>query len=202
MKKPVLIIMARAPRFGAVKTRLAKDIGPLNAWRFYRNTLRTTSQRLGRDPRWHTWLQITPDRDLTPYQQWPDSYGLMTQGRGDIGRRMERGLTAFPRGVPVVLIGSDIPGVTADHIQRAFQALNASDVVFGPATDGGYWLVGFANRRGVRQPFANVRWSSAHALKDSGGNFTGRRMALIDELSDVDHGVEYSRLYLNHNQLP
>lgn len=193
MKKPVLIIMARAPRFGAVKTRLAKDIGRMKAWRFYRETLRATTQRLNRDARWQTWLQITPDRDLRPYGQWPRSYGLMTQGSGDIGTRMARGLTAFGRGTPVVLIGSDIPGVTPAHIHRAFRALGRADVVFGPANDGGYWLVGFANRKPTRNPFAEVRWSTEQALIDTKQNFPDRRIALIDELSDVDDGEAYAR---------
>lgn len=192
MRKPILLIMARAPRFGAVKTRLAKDIGRMNAWRFYRETLHATTQRLSWDPRWHTILHITPDRELRPYGQWPRSHGLLTQGRGDIGTRMERGLTAFPRGVPVVLMGSDIPGVTSTHIQKALDALGHADTVFGPATDGGYWLVGFANRRPLQSPFKGVRWSSEHALKDTVQNLTGRRVALVDELSDVDDGNSYN----------
>lgn len=193
MRKPILLIMARAPRFGAVKTRLAKDVGAMNAWRFYRETLRTTARRLNQDSRWTTTLQITPDRELHPHAQWPETRGLLKQGRGDIGTRMERGLTGFPRGVPVVLIGSDIPGVTADHIQRAFKALGHADVVFGPATDGGFWLVGFANRRPTRMPFTKVRWSSEHTLKDTSENLNQRRVTLADTLSDVDDGAGYAR---------
>jgi uncharacterized protein len=191
MKKGILLIMARAPRFGAVKTRLARDIGPLKAWHFYRNTLTATARRLSRSGKWHTVLQVTPDRDKTSKRQWPRTHAVIGQGRGDIGARMEHGLTAFPRGVPVVLIGSDIPGVLPHHIQRAFKALGQADVVFGPATDGGYWLVGFANRRPVRRSFKNVRWSTPQALTDTQENMRHLRRAFVDELNDVDDGASY-----------
>ena len=194
MKKGILLIMAKAPRIGAVKSRLARDIGVMNAWQFYRRTLFATAQRLHGAGAWDTWIQVTPDRDLTSMRQWPRTTGLLTQGPDDIGTRMERGLTAAYRGTPVVLIGSDIPGVTAHHIRRAFAALKHSDVVFGPARDGGYWLVGFANRRPIRTPFNDVRWSTRHAFNDTLANLRCRRVALIDVLSDVDDGESYSAL--------
>ena len=186
--------MARAVRFGAVKSGLARDIGAMNAWRFYRTTLGNTVKTLGRTRRWHTWLQVTPDRDITPLRQWPRSRGILSQGRGDLGQRMAKGLTAFRRGTPVILIGSDIPGVTHQHIRRAFKALGRADVVLGPATDGGYWLVGFANRRPLHAPFKNVRWSLPHALNDTLNTFTHRRVALVARMQDVDDAGDYISL--------
>ena len=193
MRKPVLIVMARAPRFGAVKTRLARDVGAVTAWRFYRTTLHTTLNRLRRSQRWQTWLQVTPDQDARPVRQWPSSHGIMGQGSGDLGVRMARGLTAFGRGTPVVLVGSDIPELTPAHIDRAFAALGRADAVLGPATDGGYWLVGFANRRPLYRPFKNVRWSTPLALNDTLATFTHRRVALVDCMRDVDDGGSYKR---------
>ncbi|NKB44829.1 MAG: DUF2064 domain-containing protein [Alphaproteobacteria bacterium] len=191
MKRGILIVMARAPRFGAVKTRLARDIGRLNAWRFYRTTLFETVRRLARNTPWQTVLQVTPDRERSRRRQWPGRAQTLPQGRGDLGARMERGLTGFPRGIPVVLIGSDIPDVTDVHIRKAFNALGQADVVFGQASDGGYWLVGFANRRPMRRPFKTVRWSGPQALHDTCANLGHRRIAFVDELSDVDDGESY-----------
>lgn len=191
MKPGILIVMARAPRFGAVKTRLGRDIGPLKAWRFYRNSLMRTVNRLGRRSVWSTVLQVTPDRDIRSRGQWPNQARLLKQGQGDLGTRMERGLTSFPRGVAIVLIGSDIPGVTPQHIREAFKALGRADAVFGPATDGGYWLVGYANRRPIKKAFDNVRWSTAHALADTQTNLKNRRVALVRTMSDVDDGEGY-----------
>ena len=195
MTKPVLIIMARAPRFGAVKTRLARDVGRMTAWRFYSQTLRGSVQRLGRSCQWRTWLHVTPDQDVRPLRQWPATDGVLTQGRGDLGQRMTRGLTAFPQGTPVVLMGSDIPGVTSAHVRRAFKALSRADVVLGPATDGGYWLVGFANRRPLHRPFKNVRWSTPHALNDTLNGLPHRRIAFVDRMQDVDDGAGYMKYW-------
>ncbi|MFL2769612.1 MAG: TIGR04282 family arsenosugar biosynthesis glycosyltransferase [Rhodospirillaceae bacterium] len=194
MKKPILIIMARAPRFGAVKTRLAKDLGQLPAWRFYVNTLRESLRRLTKKDHWDIWLHVTPDRERRALGQWPASAGLLPQGRGGLGKKMERGLTAFSRGTPVVLIGSDIPGITTNHILRAFKALEWADIALGPATDGGYWLVGFSNRRPSYRPFNNVRWSTSQALADTLNGFANRRVALVDCMRDIDNGESYNQL--------
>ncbi|MDE0801107.1 MAG: TIGR04282 family arsenosugar biosynthesis glycosyltransferase [Rhodospirillaceae bacterium] len=200
MKRGVLIVMARAPRFGAVKTRLAQDIGALNAWRFYRNTLASTVNRLSRRAIWSTALQVTPDRDVRPRRQWPSPARLLSQGHGDLGARIERGLTSSPRGVPVVLIGSDIPGITPQHIRDAFKALGRSDAVFGPAADGGYWLIGFANRRPIKWAFSDVRWSTAHALTDTQANIRNKRIAFVRTMSDVDDGESYEGIRRQSNQ--
>ncbi|WP_270939419.1 TIGR04282 family arsenosugar biosynthesis glycosyltransferase, partial [Falsiroseomonas oryzae] len=101
---------------------------------------------------------------------------------GDLGRRMQRALARHRR---AVLVGSDIPGLARSDLAAAFLALGRADAVFGPAEDGGYWLVGLGPRRPAR-PFAGVRWSSAHALADTLANFHGRRVALLRTLRDVD----------------
>jgi glycosyltransferase A (GT-A) superfamily protein (DUF2064 family) len=112
---------------------------------------------------------------------------VFAQGGGDIGARMARAIAACPPG-PALLIGADIPGVTPAHIARAFQAVRGHDLVFGPAADGGFWLVGAsaAGRRAL--VFAdNIRWSSAHALADTlSGLPPGTRIAHADTMEDVD----------------
>ena len=76
--------------------------------------------------------------------------------------------------------------------------LGSADAAFGPAADGGYWLVALSPRRPAR-PFAAVRWSSEHALADTLANFSGRRIALLRTLHDVDtaadlHGTPNSKV--------
>ncbi len=94
---------------------------------------------------------------------------------------------------PVVIVGSDIPDIAPNHIAKAFRALGDNDAVFGPATDGGYWLVGLRRRPRFLDPFAGVRWSSVHALADTLANLAGRRVAFVDLLSDVDDGDSLRR---------
>jgi glycosyltransferase A (GT-A) superfamily protein (DUF2064 family) len=94
---------------------------------------------------------------------------------------------------PVVIIGSDIPGIAKSDIAHAFRELGARDAVFGPATDGGYWLVGLRRRPRFLDPFAHVRWSSEHALADTLADLAGKDVVLLRSLSDVDDGAALSR---------
>ena len=191
-----LILFARRPQLGAVKRRLAADIGAVGAHIFYRRTLHDVAWRLGRDPRWKTWLAVTPDSAAGEAGMWPvpPALPIIGQGAGDLGARMARPLHRFPPG-PVVIVGSDIPDIEASDIAAAFRALGNHDLVFGPAADGGYWLVGA--RRQPRAPqhlFGGVRWSSAHALADTLANVPPKfRVAMLDERSDIDDGGAWRR---------
>ncbi len=134
-----LVVFARTPRVGQTKTRLAADIGTIKAWAFARLSLDAVVRPLARDPRWRCWLAVTPDRAVHFSRVWPQSHGFITQGRGDLGRRMAAVSASLQPG-PVVIIGADVPGIRPHHVARAFRALGRHDFVFGPAGDGGYWL--------------------------------------------------------------
>jgi len=189
-----LVLFARAPMRGAVKRRLAADIGKDAALAFYRRTLHDVLWRLGRDPRWTTWLCVTPDSAAGQPGLWPPVPGvrLIPQGYGDLGDRMAGPLYRLPPG-PVVVVGSDIPDIATDHVRDAFAALGRHDFVFGPAADGGYWLVGAKRSRVVPQGlFENVRWSNEHALSDTvAGLPKNARVARLGELDDIDDGPAY-----------
>jgi uncharacterized protein len=182
-----LVIFARRPRLGVGKRRLAADVGDLAALRFSRAALGALRRRLGRDPRWTTWLAVSPDRSA----DWDATPKLLPQGAGDLGQRLARVLTRLPAG-PAVIIGSDTPGVRRAEIAAAFDALGRSDAVFGPACDGGYWLIGL--RRRARLPFDNVRWSSRFALLDTVRNLKGRSVSWLDLREDVDDGASLARV--------
>ena len=179
-----LVIMAKSPRLGLVKRRLGAAIGDVAAIRFYRNCLARTCLRLGSDPRWQTLLAVTPDRDRQA-RHWPRNIPRMAQGSGDLGQRMHRIFATLPPG-DVIVIGSDIPAIASNHIAHAFRLLSSADAVFGPATDGGYWLVGLKRMPAPQNVFANVRWSGPYALADTLANLVGKKIALAATLSDVD----------------
>jgi len=188
-----LVVMARAPRLGRVKHRLAADIGTVAAWRFYRLTAGRLLHRVAGDPRWDTWLAVTPDAARrAPRSLWPGPARLVGQGRGDLGARMGRLLTTLPPG-PAVIVGTDIPALGPDQVARAFRELGSADWVFGPAEDGGYWLIGARRRPALRLPFAKVRWSTRHALADTLANLRGERLAFLEVLRDVDDGADLAR---------
>jgi len=164
MKRHV-VIMAKAPRMGTVKSRLAADIGLVRAWAFYRRSLFDAARTLA-DARWRCWLSTTPDNAVRQARLWPGGWMPFAQGRGDLGQRMLTPMRTLAPG-PVVVVGSDIPAMTKTHIASAFDALGENDFVFGPASDGGYWLVGMKRRPRLVDPFKGVRWSSEHALADT-----------------------------------
>jgi rSAM/selenodomain-associated transferase 1 len=177
--------MAKAPVLGRVKTRLAREVGALAALRFHRLTAERLIRMLGRDRRWELIVATSPGPRFRAR--------LMPQGGGDLGARMRRPLERLPPG-PVVIIGADIPGVTPAHVVAAFRALGAHDLVLGPATDGGYWLVGARRRPLPRRLFEKVRWSTGHALADTLAGVPPRcSVALVEVLEDVDDAAALRR---------
>lgn len=189
MSRATLVVMLKEPRPGWVKTRLGRDIGMVPAaWWFRHQTARLL--RSLDDPRWRLVLAVAPDHAGLRSRVWPGHLPRIRQGPGNLGDRMTRLLRAAPPGL-VCIIGGDIPGITPRHIARAFAALGRNDAVFGPAPDGGFWLVGL-NRTG-RTPatlFDNVRWSSKHALADSMATLSGLRIGLTDILRDIDRATD------------
>lgn len=182
-----LVIFAKYPASGRVKTRLARDIGTARALQFYRASLTALLRRVGHDARWHTRIALAPDTAQT--LPGHDGYDYISQGGGDLGARMGRVFETAPPG-PVVIIGADIPGINAAHIAQAFDLLGRNDAVLGPAHDGGYWLIGLKRSPKTCVPFSGVRWSSPHTLGDTLANLHGQRVALLDTLVDVDTGAD------------
>ena len=182
------VVFARAPRLGTVKRRLARTIGDRAALRFHTETLTGLLRRLTRRRDFRTMLAWTPDkaRDRLAVR-----VARIAQGRGDIGERMDRACRRYPRGA-VAIVGSDIPEANAADLRAAFRRLGSHDAVFGPAADGGYWLVALGTRRPAR-PFAGGRWSTDHALADTLRNFKGFRVAFLRTLRDVDTADDLPR---------
>jgi uncharacterized protein len=179
-----LVIMTKLPVMGRVKTRLAGEVGQSRAIGFYRATAAAVLARLARDRRWQTILAVAPDEALAS-RAWPLPLARICQGAGDLGVRMQRIFDRLPPG-PAIIVGTDIPAIQPAMVFAAFQRLGSHDAVFGPAEDGGYWLVGLKRVPSVPRPFAHVRWSSANALADTRANLVPYRVAMVDRLWDVD----------------
>jgi rSAM/selenodomain-associated transferase 1 len=180
--------MAKLPMAGSVKTRLAREIGVAGATRFARHAAATLLQRVGYDRRWQTTLAVAPDQGLSS-RVWPRGMARRPQGGGNLGTRMQR-IFACKRAGPMLIVGTDVPGIRPAHIAEAFRRLGRHDAVLGPATDGGYWLVGLRRRPRVPRPFASVRWSTPHALADTLSNLQGCAVAFVATLSDVDNASD------------
>ena len=191
-----LIIMLKDPRLGTVKTRLGRDIGGVDATWWYRHQTRRLLREL-RDPRWSIHLSIAPDTAInTP--AFPTYIARQPQGSGNLGDRMRHAFETIPAG-PAVLIGSDVPNITPRLIADAFRTLGHKETVFGPAPDGGYWLVGIKRRLPPRL-FENVRWSTEHALSDTLATLGDATIGYVAEMQDVDRVADLHALRDRHIQ--
>ncbi len=189
-----LVLFVRAPQLGAGKRRLARAIGDVATVRFERQMLVLLLRRLAADRRWRLRIAVTPDMACRQARYWRRGVEAVGQGRGDLGIRMRRALATCPPG-PVVLVGGDIPALAARHVAAAFRQLGRHDFVFGPAEDGGFWLVGA--RRSPRLPpmFEGVRWSGPYALADTLAGLPRKlSVGFVERLEDVDDGESYRRL--------
>jgi len=109
-----------------------------------------------------------------------------------IARRLDKGLYEAQRG-HVLFIGADAPDVSSNLIWQAFEALKTSDAVFGPASDGGFWLFGMHKGPRTISPFGNdVRWSGPHAMADVRANLgEGAKVAELPMLIDIDDADDW-----------
>jgi len=147
-----------------------------------------TVRRLSPGRRWKTTLAITPKRDPA----LPNHVRVVAQPEGSLGIRMSAVARSLSPG-PVVIVGTDIPDICSIPIAKAFSRLGSHDFVFGPARDGGFWLVGMKRRPIFIDPFRDVRWSTPYALSDTLKNVSSYRIALIDTLDDIDDGAAFGR---------
>jgi rSAM/selenodomain-associated transferase 1 len=189
-----LILFVRAPCLGTGKRRLAREIGAVAALRFERLMIARLLRRLASDRRWRLRLAVTSDQARHRAQNWRSGVEAAGQGAGDLGARMLQALRACPPG-PAVLVGADIPALAAHHVWTAFRLLGRHDLVFGPAEDGGFWLVGARYPQHLPALFEEVRWSGPYALADTLASLPRRlTVGFADRLEDVDDADAYKRL--------
>ena len=182
--------MMKEPKPGRVKTRLAADIGVVDATWWFRHQCARLLRQVGKDPRWQTWLAVAPDGAMSS-PMLPGHVPRISQGRGDLGERMRRVFSKLPAG-EALIVGADIPGLDAGAVWQGFNALKGADAVFGPATDGGYWMVGLSGARRMETgALRDVRWSTASALQDSIESLgPDMRVGIAGCLRDVDTGQD------------
>jgi uncharacterized protein len=189
-----LVLFVRAPQLGRGKRRLARVIGDIATVRFERLMLALLLRRLAADRRWRLRIAVTPDKARRRASHWRRGVEAIGQGGGDLGIRMRRALDTCPLG-PVVLVGGDIPALDARHVAAALRLVGSHDLVFGPAEDGGFWLVGARHPRRLPPLFEQVRWSGPDALADTLARLPKRvSVGFVDRLEDVDDGEAYRRL--------
>ena len=188
---PVLLVFAKAPRPGLVKTRLARTVGSEAAAAAYRRMGRAIVHQVAAAPV-ETVVCFDPPDAEDEVRRWldPDArlgVRYLAQGGGDLGQRMSRLFDrAFREGGPVVVVGTDAPAVDANAVVRALRALESADVALGPSRDGGYYLM--ALRRPCPELFHAIPWSTSAVLRESAE--AARRMGLRTTYLEVESDID------------
>lgn len=190
--RPRLLLFLKAPRVGAVKTRLARDVGSEKAAQIYRQLVGQQLRALPRD--WPIEVHFTPADAREEMRAWLGSrIKLVPQVDGDLGARLAAGFAKASRSRPVVALGGDCPEVDCACLLAAQAALSTHDVVLGPAVDGGYYLIGA--RSAVPTLFSQIPWSTCDVydstLKRAAA--AGLTVHSLDRKEDIDDGASWQR---------
>jgi len=195
--KSVVVVFAREPVSGGVKTRLAASVGDAAALAFYRAFLEDLLAELQRGT-WSLRVAVAGNPERFAATFGLDSAICLSQGEGDLGARMEtafRSLLGAGSWDRCLLVGSDMPQLAVKDLALADAALamGEADVVLGPALDGGYYLVGMARPHPI---FSGVSWSTAGVLRQTRelARQLGLRTTLLAEAFDVDTAEDLQRL--------
>lgn len=182
VNKNLLIVFVKNIRLGKVKTRLAQTIGNENAFLIYKELVKITEKATRQLQHCDVQIYFSEKIEET---QWNNSKKFIQQGN-DLGEKMQH---AFQQGFEmgyekIILIGSDLPDISATIIQQGFDALANNDIVFGPAEDGGYYLVGMNKLH--HSIFQNKPWSTEELLKITLKELSNAKIKLLERLNDID----------------
>ncbi|GAA4238626.1 TIGR04282 family arsenosugar biosynthesis glycosyltransferase [Postechiella marina] len=183
MNKTLVIVFVKNIKLGKVKTRLAKTIGNQGAFNVYSELVKVTekaTKNLNCDK--HIYFS-----EAIVENQWPNDYKTVQQG-ANLGERMKNAFkNGFNAGYQrIILIGSDLPDIKSTHINAGLEKLKQSSAVFGPAQDGGYYLIGLSKMQEFI--FENKPWSQEHLLKETLNELTKNKVTFstLEVLNDID----------------
>ncbi len=191
MKKEVVLVFEKNAILGQVKTRLASGMGELRALEIYRHLIQLTYSAL-EDVPVPVWTYFS---DFIPESPYPSVEKCFVQEGQDLGERMANAFArSFELGMDkVVLIGTDCPMLQSQQLNQEFEALTHFDLVVGPATDGGYYLIGM-NRR-ADYLFEGITWSTSQVLSQTlnVASQHGLTTTLLHKLDDIDTQEDWQR---------
>ena len=202
-----LIVYLKAPVPGGVKTRLQSRYSADEAAALYTAFIQDTFQTASGVQADRYYAAYTGDPGLVQ-SVTPPGWQLVPQIEADLGARMRQSLNAsIASGADrVTLIGSDIPSLPANHITSAASRLETSDVVIGPTTDGGFYLIG--TRRELPDIFANIAWSTDRVFEETTAAIQANGLLLglvppcgdVDTPEDLDNALQHAQTGLTHTR--
>lgn len=201
MIKSALLVFTRAPVSGQTKTRLIPLLGAQGAAEFHQTILRSTLAEANASnfETVEIWCATENDHPLLKQCSLYYSNAMKIQRGSDLGEKMQHATeTTLAENTFVVLIGSDCPAITTNILNQSYQHLsNGKDAVLGPASDGGYYLIGLKEpNSGI---FEDVKWGEGDVAERTRQNFA--RLGLVyvelEELADIDTPDDYQRYISN-----
>lgn len=183
-----LVVLAKATASGLAKTRLANDIQSDSAAELARAFLRDTIE-LSRTSGREVTIAFTPAEAAAEFSSMAPEAALIAQPDGDLGDRIGAALLSALRGQnSAILIGSDTPQLSCEVIDDAFRGLERADLVVGPATDGGFYLIGIGKPRSIEGLFDGIEWSTPRVFGQllSNAQRLGRTVEVLEECTDID----------------
>ncbi len=182
--KSLLLVFAKTPVLGTVKTRLAATVGAENALSVYTQLLRKTNTIL--EGLAQEVVIFYHGAEASTLQDYFPTFKLHPQKGTDLGERMQRAFQwGFSQGYKnLILIGTDLWEIEIPLISLAFKQLQTHDCVIGPSTDGGYYLLG--KKETIPAVFQNKAWSTASVLAATLADLQDHQVALLPEKTDID----------------
>ncbi|QTY25879.1 TIGR04282 family arsenosugar biosynthesis glycosyltransferase [Flavobacterium sp. CS20] len=183
--KNCLIIFTRKPEKGKVKTRLAQGVGDDKALKIYKFLLQHTAKVTAKVK---AHKQVYYTEAIAKNDVWDDNiFEKKVQIDGDLGEKMQHAIEqAFQDGFEkVIIIGSDLYDIDHNLIDNAFAELSQNDIVIGPATDGGYYLLG--TKSIFSEIFKNKPWGTDEVLNLTLKNLKSKQVALLEAKNDIDY---------------
>lgn len=198
MKTPKLLLMLKAPVEGKVKTRLASQLGADRACVIYRWLVERQMRQLPKG--WMVQVTFDPVSALEVMRDWLGTdHCYVAQREGDLGQRInfavEEAFSDLESGSeePIVILGGDCPYVTTEILKQTAELLKKYQVVIGPSTDGGYYMI--ALNKAAPELFQDIEWSTERVLSQTIKklNVMGLTYCLMPELEDIDEAESWER---------
>jgi len=199
-----VIVFAKYPRNGEVKTRLGETLGDEFAARLYRLMAEYTFDVCLSLPEkdYDVHLYYDNEGQKEPFQKWiPPEFALHLQVGIDLGDRMKTAFNQlFNKGYSkILIIGTDCPQINANIIVKAFEELSVNDVVIGPSTDGGYYMLGMKKQYPFL--FDKIKWSSEAVFSITVEKANDNKLSLyiLPELIDIDTEADLKTWLMTFN---
>lgn len=189
MSRSAIIIFAKQPSAGKVKTRLAKSTGEQFAVSFYRLVTEQLMNELRNFSEFKKYLFFSPESHKNVMRNWFGNGFIYVKQKGTgLGLRMKDAfeIVLSEGNDRIIIVGTDVPDLSSDVILNAFSKLELFDVVIGPCTDGGYYLLGM--KQSIPEIFENIKWSTDTVFKSTIKKLDQLNLSylVLDEFQDID----------------